>query len=189
MDESTTRLFRAAAELIAEGGYDAATAAEIGRRAGYSRSMVRARFGSKEQLVQAVVTAAYESPVLVALPETATGLERLLTRLDTTAALIDDSPELLRMVFAVEFQAAGSGSAMTERVASWTTRLRADIQAAIIAGQADGSVRADVDPEPSAHAIVSEGIGSAFIWIIDPAEDFRARIAQWRRGTLDRLAT
>ena len=51
VEESTQRLFRAAAELIAEGGYDAATAAEIGRRAGYSRSMVRARFGSKEQLV------------------------------------------------------------------------------------------------------------------------------------------
>jgi hypothetical protein len=56
--------------------------------------------------------------VLVALPESAAGLERVLSRLDTTAALIDDSPELLRMVFAVEFQAAGSGSAMTERVAS-----------------------------------------------------------------------
>jgi hypothetical protein len=67
--------------------------------------------------------------------------------------------------------------------------MRADVQASIIAGQADGSVRADVDPGPAAHAIVSEGIGSAFIWIIDPTEDFRARLVQWRRHTLDRLAT
>jgi hypothetical protein len=37
---------------------------------------------------------------------------------------------------------------MAGRAAGWTTRLRADIQDAIIAGQADGSVRADVDPEP-----------------------------------------
>jgi AcrR family transcriptional regulator len=189
VEESTARLIRSAAELIAEGGYESATAAEISRRAGYSRSMVHARFGTKEALLEAVVTSAYERPVLVALPESATGLERVLARLDTTAALIDESPVLLRVVLAVQFQAAGSGSPMNHRVAEWLTRLRADIQAAIIAGQADGSIRATVDPEPAAHAIVVEGIGAAFVWIVDPAEDYRARIAQWRKHTLHALTT
>jgi AcrR family transcriptional regulator len=187
VEESTARLIQAAAELIAEGGYEAASAAEISRRAGYSRSMVHARFGTKEALLEAVVSSAYEGPVLVALPESATGLERVLARLDTTAALIDESPALLRVVFAVQFQAASSGSAMNHRVAGWLTRLRADIQAAIVDGQADGSIRATVDPEPTAHAIVVEGIGTAFVWIVDPAEDYRARITQWRQHTLDTL--
>jgi AcrR family transcriptional regulator len=189
VEKSTERLMQAAAELIAEGGYEAATAAEIGRRAGYSRSMVHARFGTKETLLEAVVTSAYERPVLAALPESASGLERVLARLDTTAALIDESPALLRMVFAIEFQAAGSGSAMSQRVAGWVTRLRADIHAAILDGQADNSIRADVDAEPTAHAIVVEGIGSAFMWIVDPTEDFRARITQWRQHTLKTLTT
>ena len=81
--------------------------------------MVRARFGSKEKLIAAVVSSAYEGPLTVELPETASGLDRVLARLDTMAALIDESPELLRTIFAVEFQAAGSGSRLSTRVADW----------------------------------------------------------------------
>jgi AcrR family transcriptional regulator len=187
VEESTQRLIQAAAELIAKGGYEAASAAEIGRRAGYSRSMVHARFGSKEQLIDAVVTSAYEGPLTVQLPETATGLERVLARLDTMASLIDGSPELMRTIFAIEFQTAGSASRKSTRVADWVNRLRADTLAAVLAGQTDGSVRPDLDPEPTAHAIVVEGIGSAFLWTVDPSEDFRSRITQWRERTLELL--
>ncbi len=185
--ESRTRLIRAAAELIAEGGYEAASAAEIGRRAGYSRSMVRARFGSKERLIDAVVTSAYEGPLTVELPDTATGLERALARLDTMAALIDESPELMRTIFAIEFQAAGSSSRHATHVADWVTRLRTDTLAAVLAGQADGSIRPDLAPEPTAHAIVVEGIGSAFLWTVDPTENFRTRITEWRQRTHELL--
>ena len=47
-DLSTARLLDAAAELIEEGGYEAMTVAAVGERAGYSRGLVTARFGSKE---------------------------------------------------------------------------------------------------------------------------------------------
>ena len=188
VEESTRRLIQAAAELIAEGGYEAASAAEIGRRAGYSRSMVHARFGSKEQLIDAVVASAYEGPLTVELPKTATGLERVLARLDTMATLIDQSPELMRTIFAIEFQTAGSSSRKSARVAEWVTRLRTDTLAAVLAGQADGSIRPDLDPEPTAHAIVVEGIGSAFLWTVDPTENFRTRITQWRQRTNQLLA-
>lgn len=181
--ESTARLIQAAAELIAEGGYEAASAAEVGRRAGYSRSMVKVRFGSKEKLVDAVVASAYEGPLTVELPGTASGLERVLARLDAMAAIVDDSPDLMRTIFAIEFQAAGSSSLKRQHVAGWVSRLRADILDAVQAGQADGSVRSGLDPEPTAHAIVVEGIGSAFLWTVDPAEDFRRRIDQWRART------
>ena len=63
-------------------------------------------------------------PLTVELPDTATGLERVLARLDTMAALIDESPDLIRTIFAVEFQTAGSSSRMSTRVADWVTRLR-----------------------------------------------------------------
>jgi hypothetical protein len=102
------------------------------------------------------------------------------------AALIDQSPELMRTIFAVEFQAAGSSSRMSSHVADWVARLRADTLAAVLAGQADGSIRPD--PEPTAHAIVVDGIGSAFLWTVDPAEDFRSRISQWRQRSCDLLA-
>ena len=187
VEESTQRLLRAAAVLIAEGGYDAASAAEIGRRAGYSRSMVRARFGSKEQLIDAVIRAAYEGPLTVPPPESATGMERVLARIDAMGRLVDENPELLRMLFAVEFQAAGKGSGMAVRAAGWIGQLRGDILEALWQGQRDGSVSGDLDAEATAHAIVVEGVGSAFLWTVEPAEDFRRRIDQWRARTIKAL--
>jgi len=77
---------------------------------------------------------------------------------------------------------------MSTRVADWITRLRADTLAAVLAGQADGSIRTDLDPEPTAHAIVVEGIGSAFLWTVDPTENLRSRITQWRQRTRELLA-
>jgi len=47
-------LLDAAADLIAEGGYEAMTLAAVGERAGYSRGLVTARFGSKDQLLEAL---------------------------------------------------------------------------------------------------------------------------------------
>ena len=52
---STRRLLDAAGELISEGGYAAMTLAAVGERAGYSRGLVSARFGSKRELVEALV--------------------------------------------------------------------------------------------------------------------------------------
>jgi len=187
VEESTRRLLQAAAELIAEGGFDAASAAEIGRRAGYSRSMVRARFGSKEQLVDAVIRSAYEGPLTVPLPESATGMERVLARIDAMGRLVDESPALMRMLFAVEFQAAGKGSTMADRAASWVGQLRSDTLEALRQGQRDGSINGELDAEAAAHAITVEGVGSAFLWTVDPAEDFRRRIDQWRARTVKTL--
>jgi AcrR family transcriptional regulator len=187
VEESTRRLLQAAAELIAEGGYDAASAAEIGRRAGYSRSMVRARFGSKEQLVDAVIRSAFEGPLTVPLPESATGMERVLARIDAVGRLVDENPALMRMLFAVEFQAAGKGSSMADRAASWVGQLRSDTLEALREGQRDGSVSGELDAEAAAHAITVEGVGSAFLWTVDPAEDFRRRIDQWRARTVRTL--
>jgi AcrR family transcriptional regulator len=187
VEESTQRLLQAASELIAEGGYDAASAAEIGRRAGYSRSMVRARFGSKEQLVDAVIRSAYEGPLTVPLPESATGMERVLARIDALGRLVDENPTLIRMLFAVEFQAAGKASGMADHAASWVGRLRSDTLESVREGQRDGSINGELDAEATAHAITVEGVGSAFLWTVDPTEDYRRRIDQWRARTVKTL--
>jgi DNA-binding IclR family transcriptional regulator len=50
---SNRRLIEAAAALIAEKGWEATTAAEIGQRVGYSRAMVHARYGTKDAILDA----------------------------------------------------------------------------------------------------------------------------------------
>jgi len=42
--------------------------------------------------------------------------------------------------------------------------------------------------EATAHGIVVEGVGSAFLWTVDPAEDFRRRIDQWRARAVKTLS-
>ncbi|HQP20056.1 MAG TPA: helix-turn-helix domain-containing protein, partial [Phenylobacterium sp.] len=54
-DESERRLIEAAAGLVVEQGIGAATFANIGERAGYSRGLVTQRFGSKQGLIEAMI--------------------------------------------------------------------------------------------------------------------------------------
>jgi AcrR family transcriptional regulator len=188
VDESTKRILEALAELIAERGYEAATAAEIGRRAGYSRSMVRARFGSKEQLVDAALRQMFEGPLTMPIDGSVTGMDHALFRIDTLGRLVQDSPTLLRMLFSLEFQAAGKRSSMADRAAGWVGWLRWDMLDAVRKGQADGSIHPQLDAEATAHAITVEGVGSAFLWTVDPREDFLQRVDQWRARTLKSLS-
>ena len=53
--KSQMRLLEAAAEILVEEGFAAATFDRISRRAGYSRGMVTERFGSKDEFVANVI--------------------------------------------------------------------------------------------------------------------------------------
>ncbi|MEY9934074.1 hypothetical protein ABH926_008738 [Catenulispora sp. GP43] len=96
-------------------------------------------------------------------------------------------PSLMPRIGRLEFQAAGKGSGMAARAAGWIGQLRADIFEALRDGQRDGSVSGDLDAEATAHGIVVEGVGSAFLWTVAPAEDFRRRIDQRRARTIKTL--
>src|SRR4030088_2921349 len=78
--ESAQRLLDAAIELIAEKGFDRTTAAAIGGRAGYSRSMVRARYGSKEALLESIFGAELDRRLMPDEDRDLTGLPWVLAR-------------------------------------------------------------------------------------------------------------
>ena len=83
--ESTQRLLASAITLIAERGFQRTTAAEIGERAGYSRAMVRARYGTKEALLESLLHREFEPMFLRAQVNPDNGLETVLGRLDHLA--------------------------------------------------------------------------------------------------------
>lgn len=178
---------RSAGELIAEVGYEAATAAEIGRRAGFSRSMVRARFGSKEHLVDAMIRSAYDSPLDAKLSASNTGLANLFARIDMLAQAVAERPDVMRSIFAIEFQAVGRGSG--PHVSGWVTRLRDGALDAIRAGQLDGSIRRELDADDVAHALAVVGFGNAFLWSVYGTPDFQRHIDQWKSWILETLST
>ncbi len=85
-DRTRDAIRGSAAACFAELGYDGATTAEIGRRAGVSEASVFAHFGSKAGLLAAVMADFYD---------------RLLDELRTTAEGPGDAVELLRLLVSV----------------------------------------------------------------------------------------
>lgn len=82
VEASTRLLAEATVSLIAERGFFAATTAEICRRAGYSRAMVHARFGSKDALLDYVLGEYCENRMDVDPDPKLDGLHQVLARVD-----------------------------------------------------------------------------------------------------------
>jgi AcrR family transcriptional regulator len=190
--ESTQRLLTAAIELIAEKGFARTSAAEISARAGYSRSMVQFRWGTKEALLESLLREEYETRLLPpAEDETAeetTGLEALVRQIDHLDTETAANPELMRGFFALCFEAIGPVPSLTAWIDDWLRRYSAATAEAIRRGQSDGSIRADLAPADEAEAFVAAGLGYSFRWMVAPDRTpYAVHMARWREQIRTRL--
>jgi AcrR family transcriptional regulator len=181
--ESAQRLIDAALELIAEKGFERTTAAEIGMRAGYSRSMVRDRYGSKEALLQSVLASEFEGRLLPSSRQDrhTDGLGRVLGQLDDLLHAVENEPEIMKALIVLSFETPGP----LEGVRPWYAGMIGNYEAEMIenlrAGQRDGSIRDDIDRAYEAEHFVSYGIGLCFRWTLNRDDyDFPAQIKAWR---------
>ena len=182
VEESTLALIASAIQLFARQGYERTTAAEIGINAGFNRNMVRDRYGSKEALLQSV----FETFADLLLPAVrrergGTGLDRVLGQLDDLLEAVEREPETMRAMIVLTFETP----AALQNFAGWFDGLIADYEAELAdhlaAGQADGSVRSDLDPAREAEIFVSYAIGLCFRSALRPDDyDFAGEINAWR---------
>ncbi len=180
--ESTQALITAAIELIAEKGFATTTAAEISERAGYSRTMVQFRYGSKEALLETLLRDEYETRLLSEPVEGASGLDRLLGQIDRLHDEAVANPDLMRGFFALCFESFGPVPSLTGWINDWLDRYDKTTAAAFEAGRADGSLRPELDPAAEAAAFVAAGLGYAFRWMVSPATvDYPALMRQWKQ--------
>jgi AcrR family transcriptional regulator len=188
VEESSRRLAEAAIELIAEKGYGNTTAQEIGIRAGYSRAMVRERYGSKEALLEAVLRE-YEGRIDVAPESGASGLQRVVAPILALREFVADDPRLLRAVLSLNFEALHDHDVLGERIKGWLAQLNAALRRATIDGQADGSIAPECDPEEVGSEMIATGIGYAYAWVLDPGTvDFEAVLTRWNDRVAARLS-
>src|SRR5262245_53184725 len=132
--ESSQRLLASAIELIAEKGFERTTAAEIGERAGYSRAMVRARYGTKEALLESLLHSEFE-PMFFGTPVTGeSGLEMLLGQLDRLAAQAAEKPELLKAFFTLCFETVGPVQNLSAWLRGWLGKYHEVTAAALAEG-------------------------------------------------------
>jgi AcrR family transcriptional regulator len=190
-EKSTRALLDAAGEVIAEVGYENMTLAAVGERAGYSRGLVTARFGSKENLLRALVermTAGWTHRNV--LPRTAgrPGLDGVVTLLDAIRAQAQADPRALRVLYALMFEALGPNADLRKHFVEFHRTMRADIAKLVRRGLRDGSIRAGLDPVAEAVLIVGGLRGVAYQWALDPdAFDPVGALAYLTRVTEDRL--
>ncbi|CRZ15314.1 TetR/AcrR family transcriptional regulator [Mycolicibacterium neworleansense] len=162
---SGQRLLHAAAELIVEKGWEATTAAEIGRRAGYSRAMVHARYGSKDAILEA-----FQQAYVVRLnpdPEPGTtGLQQVLAHFDRIAEIHAEDPELMRAMFVSAFEAVKTTSPLRDALRAQLSGAAVKVEAGLRSGIRDGSIRPDVDLEAAKQDITGSVFGIAYHWVV-----------------------
>ncbi|WP_342660132.1 hypothetical protein Rruber_04725 [Rhodococcus ruber] len=170
-ERSTRLLLRAAAELVAEGGYQLMTLATVGERAGYSRSLATARFGSKAKLLEALVEEiVVRWSVETVEPELQdlSGLDALRVMLTEIKASYEKSPRSLSTLYALIFEAVGPIPELRDRFVAFHRNQRTRVATYIRSGLGDGSIRTGIDPDEQAAMIVGQLRGVGYLWKLDP---------------------
>lgn len=170
-ERSTNALLEAAIDLVVEGGLDALTFAAIGDRAGYSRGLVTARFGSKDGLIDAlierIVTRWSHRNVI---PRTVgrSGLEGIAILIEAIETQLGKDPRGIRVLYSLMFAAIGGDDGLRKRFARFQDTIRSDVAAFVRRGRQDGSIRGDVDADREGALVVAGLRGIGYQWLIDP---------------------
>lgn len=158
---SRERLLDAAATLFVEHGYHATTAADIAARAGYSREMVRVRFGSKLGLAQTLIRTDYRESLGIELTNDMSGIDVLRARADRLAELGRTAPARVRAAFVLGFESATSARELEPEFGPWMTHAEAQFVADVERAIADGSAR-DVDAQRTGRLLLTAATGGAY---------------------------
>lgn len=189
-ERSMNALLEAAAELIEEGGLDALTFAAIGARAGYSRGLVTARFGSKEGLIESLIdryVTGWSHKTVLPRTQGKSGLEATLVIIDEIRAQAARDPRAIRVLYTLMFEAIGPDQSLRERFAKFHESFRADFAHHVSVGRRDGSIHEATDPDSEGALLVSGLRGVAYQWLLDPTFDAVSALAYLRDTTEARL--
>ena len=183
-EASDGRLMAAAARIIAEEGYTAATLERVGEAAGFSRGLASRKYGSKDGLIEAVirhVSAHVNAQVDAALEGVDAPARQVLVLFDRFVALVQ-SDVMVRAYF-VLFSAMIANRLETRPVfAEVQQEFGARIEAPIRAAQEAGTIAAQPSATVLAYLVGSLLAGIAIETTMDhgaqfPPADLRAGLA------------
>ncbi len=167
---SDKRMLEAAIRLMVERGYKKTTLVAIGEAAGYSRGLVTHRFGSKAGLFEEAMRwisrrwRDHLSPYV----DGRDGVEALAAFLHAHRSFAEESPETMRALFALWFEAISPDSEMLAGVREDHRRLGSRIRAWIESGMEAGTIRADVNPGLATAQFLGALFGLTYQWLADP---------------------
>lgn len=172
-DESGRGLIEAAIGVVAEEGVSAATFEAIGRRGGYSRGLATQRFGSKQALIEAVINHLHdlhEALLSEIQVDSIPGFEAVLAYVDAYLRnLAKDGGG--RAYFMLLSAAVADATSLRAAFAAEHDRVERRLEALVRRGQAEGGIRADLDPAAAALMIGTLLLGLSMQALVDPTTD------------------
>lgn len=188
--ESDRRMLDAATFLIATHGYAATTLEAIGAEAGYSRQLVAQRFGSKDRLLEALISRHVDVLRRRATEGLAslTGLAALYSEIDTYLHALNAPSVESRAFFVLMLESAGPVPQLRPMFASFTAQWEATLFQEIREGQVQGSLRPDVDARAEARLLIATLRGIRIQSMIDPeASDVQVALNTLKVALAERL--
>lgn len=169
--ESEHRLLRAAAEIVVSEGVAAATFESIGVRAGYSRGLAAQKFGSKQGMVEALVTHLEHRQDAFWQTETQSGgLETLLAYVDTFLRNLSQDGEA-RAYFMLMSGAVSDLSPHRTDFARVHERIERRLEALVKRGQEEGQISLAIDADAMALMVGALLLGLSMQVLVNPATD------------------
>lgn len=169
--QSMRRLLHAASEILVEEGVAGLTLANVGVRAGYSRGLVTKRFGSKDNMIEALVhrlTSTWAAARVEPRIKNKSGLESVLELLREMRDQIVRNPTDVLALQALLFDALNPLSSAREPILEYNRSLR-ELFASHLENAADaGILSVDIDVARESGWLL-EGIrGIGFNWLLEP---------------------
>lgn len=170
-DEARRRLIDAAGALFAERGFSESSVAAIGEAAGVSRGLVNHHFGSKENLLWAVVEdyeLRWEHEVVVPAIAGKRGLAALRAIIDAHRRMAHENPENTRLLYRLMAEALDPRRGLADRFAALHARWRELGRRWWDEGVEDGEIDPSLDQDANASLIIGAIRGITFDWLIAP---------------------
>lgn len=155
--DARTAILDSAEALFARHGFAATTIKQIGAEAGLNPALLYYYFPDKQRLYQAVLErrmGVFARQAPVALPEGVAPLEGIRRLLHAQVAFLRETPYVPRLLAReLADHEASNVRPVLQQLSSGAFRMLCDL---IRAGQRDGSIRADMDPDFTAISIISQ---------------------------------
>lgn len=169
-EQSERSLVDAAIAIVGKRGVSAMTFETIGKKSGYSRSLVTQHFGSKRGLVEAVIAdlhVRFMSLIAVSRLEKLARLDSLLGYTELYLHELNRSEEL-KSYFKLLSSAVADNDELRGAFAEEHERVRKGLASHVRQGQSEGSIRNDLDADAVATLIGSLQLGIAMQLLVDP---------------------
>ena len=167
--KSDEKMLEVANELILAIGTEKTTLKEVGERAGYSRGLASARFGSKEELFKRILIE-HRKLWFAYLQETdgKAGIDAVRTRVDAVEHIIINEPDNIKVMYTLWFDSLGHPSVLSEELVRYNTESQQGLTKILEDGIANGDFSAELDVHQFVIDYYSRIYGLIYQWLVTP---------------------